>query len=451
MTFHRVLAEWSVWFWPMFANHLWQATLVALLAWVSIRLLTRASAQVRHLIGLVALVKFLVPSLWVMAAFRACGVEMPGSATGGAELMLRIAEPLVQTSGNNVIGLHSEIYCALSLGWLTGVLLFLARWYVRRRELVRILSNRNTIAGGREVESFDRLRKRLDLSRPVGLSAAPGIGSPVVRGVWRPMVVLPAGLAEALDRSELEAVMMHELVHIKQRDNLLGNLRMLVCCVFWFHPLVWRLDRKLADERELICDEQVVAAGNAPETYAAALWKVVQFGLGWPVAGASRAAGSNLKWRINLMLNFQSQSTSATPAANRAVAGLSVSILIAFALALAAFSRGEIRAQDAQNQKQPDEQVQPMDRTTRPTILYQEKAQYTKEARDNKVEGTVLLSVVFGADARLRGIKVVRALPDGLTENAIEAAEKIRFKPAEKDGKPVSVRGILEYSFRLDK
>jgi TonB family protein len=446
MKFHQVLAEWSMWFWPVFANHLWQATLVALPAGMAIRLLERAGARGRHLIGLVALIKFLVPSLWVMTALQACGVKLPGAATGGAALMLRIADPLVRVSGNQRIGLHSEVFCALSICWLTGVLLFLIRWHARRRKLMRVLSNRNAVVGGREIESFDRLRTRLNLSRRVGLSATSEIGSPVVWGVWHPIVVLPAGLAETLDRDELEVVMMHELIHIKHRDNLLGNLQMLVCCVFWFHPLVWWLDRKLADERELICDEQVVAVGHAPETYAAALWKVVRFGLGWPVAGASRAAGSNLKRRINLMLNFQSQLTTAT---NRAVAGLAVSVLIAFALALAAFSRGEVHAQEAQNEKQQDEQVQPMDRTTRPTILYQEKAEYTKEARDNEVEGTVLLNVVFGADARLHNIRVVRGLPDGLTEKAIEAAEKIRFKPAEKDGKPVSVRGTLEYSFRL--
>ncbi len=153
------------------------------------------------------------------------------------------------------------------------------------------------------------------------------------------------------------------------------------------------------------------------------------------------------------MLNSKYQQTSAT---NRVAAVLTFFVLIVFALSMAIFSRDTVRAGDSQDktgeqsEKQKDEPVQPMDKTTRPTILYQEKARYTKEARDNKTEGTVLLSVVFGADATLGSIKVVRGLPDGLTENAIEAARKIRFKPAEKDGKPVSVRGSLEYYFRLD-
>ena len=95
--------------------------------------------------------------------------------------------------------------------------------------------------------------------------------------------------------------------------------------------------------------------------------------------------------------------------------------------------------------------TQQMDASLRPTILYREKAKYTKEAKDNKVEGTVVLSVVFGADGQLGDIRVIRGLPHGLTQKAIEATSKIRFEPAMKDGQPVSVRGNIEFSFNLDK
>lgn len=82
-------------------------------------------------------------------------------------------------------------------------------------------------------------------------------------------------------------------------------------------------------------------------------------------------------------------------------------------------------------------------------ILYKEKAKYTEEARQNKVQGTVVLSAIFTSDGRVQSIRVVRGLPDGLTEKAIEAAQKIRFKPAEKNGAPVTVRGQLEFTFNL--
>jgi TonB family protein len=93
--------------------------------------------------------------------------------------------------------------------------------------------------------------------------------------------------------------------------------------------------------------------------------------------------------------------------------------------------------------------VEPMTASLRPTILYREKAKYTEEARQNKVQGSVVLQVVFHANGTITDVRVVRGLPDGLTEKAIEAAKRIRFQPAVKNGSPVSVRGTLDFSFNL--
>jgi TonB family protein len=93
--------------------------------------------------------------------------------------------------------------------------------------------------------------------------------------------------------------------------------------------------------------------------------------------------------------------------------------------------------------------VEPMTASLRPTILYREKAKYTEEARQNKIQGSVLLQVVFNVNGLVTDIKVIRGLPDGLTEKALEAAKKIRFNPAVKNGAPVSVRGTLDFAFNL--
>jgi TonB family protein len=97
----------------------------------------------------------------------------------------------------------------------------------------------------------------------------------------------------------------------------------------------------------------------------------------------------------------------------------------------------------------PGGDVGVMSEKLKPTILYREKAKYTEEARLNKIEGTVQLTIVFGADGRIHDIRTVRGLPYGLTETSIEAAQKIRFHPAVQDGKPVSVRATLEFTFAL--
>jgi len=104
----------------------------------------------------------------------------------------------------------------------------------------------------------------------------------------------------------------------------------------------------------------------------------------------------------------------------------------------------------AQSRGRKQTESKPQDRRP-PKILYREKAEYTQKARDRGIEGKVILDVVFQADGKITGIKVIQGLPDGLTEKAIEAAQKTRFEPAMKDGVPVNVRGKLDYHFSLGK
>ena len=83
------------------------------------------------------------------------------------------------------------------------------------------------------------------------------------------------------------------------------------------------------------------------------------------------------------------------------------------------------------------------------TVAKKPEPSYTRDARKNKIEGTVILRCVFAANGKVTNIRVVSGLPDGLTDRAIKAAQKIRFKPATKDGKPVSMWMQLEYNFNL--
>ncbi|HMB28714.1 MAG TPA: tetratricopeptide repeat protein [Blastocatellia bacterium] len=87
--------------------------------------------------------------------------------------------------------------------------------------------------------------------------------------------------------------------------------------------------------------------------------------------------------------------------------------------------------------------------SSRPTILYREKADYTQEARLAGVQGTVILMVVFADEGVLKHILVLQGLSHGLTGQAIAAARKVRFTPAMRDGKPTPVIGSLEYFFNL--
>jgi TonB family protein len=93
--------------------------------------------------------------------------------------------------------------------------------------------------------------------------------------------------------------------------------------------------------------------------------------------------------------------------------------------------------------------VLPATANLKPKITHAEKAEYTKEAKANRIQGTVQISAVFTADGQIINIQVIRGLPFGLNEEVIKAASKCKFKPAMKDGVPVSVRMLMEFSFQL--
>jgi TonB family protein len=89
------------------------------------------------------------------------------------------------------------------------------------------------------------------------------------------------------------------------------------------------------------------------------------------------------------------------------------------------------------------------DVTEKPRLQSKPEPTYTNEARNAGVEGTVVLKVIFAADGTVKHILIVEALPNGLTEQAVRAARRIKFTPANRDGKPVSMYMQLEYNFSL--
>ena len=90
-----------------------------------------------------------------------------------------------------------------------------------------------------------------------------------------------------------------------------------------------------------------------------------------------------------------------------------------------------------------DEKLTPLKITSKP------RANYTDSARMNMVQGTIKLAVEFGADGKIKAIIPFQKLPDGLTENCVEAAKNIKFEPAAKNGQAFSTIGILSYSFTI--
>ena len=119
--------------------------------------------------------------------------------------------------------------------------------------------------------------------------SSPWTFEPGVVGIWRPVLLLPEGLADRLTPAQLNAVIAHERCHVGRHDNLAAAVHMLVEAIFWFHPLVWWIERRMIDERERACDEAVLRAGNDPDEYAEGILDRLQI----HPAGTSRMRGGS--------------------------------------------------------------------------------------------------------------------------------------------------------------
>ena len=162
--------------------------------------------------------------------------------------------------------------------------------------------------------------------------------------------MLPESIGEHLNDSELEAIMLHELVHVQRRDNLIGNLQMAVVTLLWFHPLVWYVSRRLISEREQACDEKVLTVVGAPETYASSILKVVRFSFGWKVAGVSGAGnGSNLRRRIKNIMS--SNNTKRSAAWSRLFAGTLIGLAFVLMVVAGVNTRARIAGDESKSSR----------------------------------------------------------------------------------------------------
>ena len=319
MSVHAWFADWSLSWWPSFGNHLWQATLFGLAALLVTAFLRTSRAQTRYLILLVALLKFGVPSLLFVAGVERLGFQSPvlvvadgmpeGTAAKATNFALRMASPLPSAPAAQAIErggrhAHSEIYCGLSISWLLGFALFVAVWAKRRVGVLSEVRQAEVLQDGPVSDTVAEVSRQLGVRREVQVGISSHAAQPGVWGIRRPIVILPEGITSQLTVGELRSLLTHELAHVKRYDNLVSYFQMLVRSFFWFHPLVWWIDRRLLTEREAACDESVIRRGEAAEDYVSGLLKACRLSVTAPVAGLSRIMESNLKTRVERIMSI---------------------------------------------------------------------------------------------------------------------------------------------------
>jgi bla regulator protein blaR1 len=274
------------------ANHLWQSTLFAGVVGLLSLILRSNRAAVRHGLWLAASVKFLVPfSLLIGLGSQVEWRKAPVVPQARLDVVEQIREPLaILASPTRLLpqSAPSRAPAVLVTLWLCGFTANGLAWWRRWRQ----------------VHTVWRAASPLPLSLPIPVLSSSARLEPGVFGVFQPFLLLPDGLSELLPPEQFEAIVAHELCHVRRHDNLSSAIHMVVETLFWFHPMVWWIQARLVEERERACDEAVLQMGSDPQDYAEGIVTVCKFYLKSPLVCVSGVTGSDLKRRVEtIMLN----------------------------------------------------------------------------------------------------------------------------------------------------
>ena len=291
----------------------WQGALLGLAVAGVLWLCRRRSSNARYAVasgGLAALLAaplMTAAVLWqagrtsepVAVADRAADRELGSGSTVAHALAAR----------NSMEAVHARIAAALPgvvAVWLAGVSVLLVRmgggyWRVHRLHEAGLAA-----PASRWQQVAARLASRLGLSHAVRVVESRLVGTPTVVGWMRPIILLPVAALANLAPAQVEAILAHELAHIRRHDYLVNLLQSLGETVLFYHPAVWWVSGRIRAEREHCCDDVALVVSGDRVGYASALAALEEW-RGREVAPALGAAAGPLSGRVQRILDRPSE------------------------------------------------------------------------------------------------------------------------------------------------
>jgi beta-lactamase regulating signal transducer with metallopeptidase domain len=314
-------------------HSIWEGAIVVAITASVLTLIPRASARIRYAMLCVALLTHLTAPIVtaVVIAPRAISGAMfgrgltmdakadlplpqvaPSSDTGtsgAAAQTLSLTAPSL-TARIRALSLSAERYFQwLAILWLIGVGVSALRrvggWLLLRRLIARA-----TPAGAPVASRVGALAQKMGIQRAVQVLVSNAVTGPFTTGWWRPVIVLPLSMLSGLDPVHVDAIVAHELAHIRRWDYLVAIVQSVALTVLFHHPATWWLDRRLRIEREYCCDDLAVLASRDRVGYVRALAELESQRLGLPSLALAATDGS-LQHRVARLLGARSQTAAA--------------------------------------------------------------------------------------------------------------------------------------------
>lgn len=267
----------------------WQALALLAFVWLALKICRMKSPALRHqiwLFGLVAVVTLPLsskavqrfPPLQPASPLLNYVIEAPymvidfAPQTPAQTLPETAPEKAAAVSPVKATAKPSIVPPLLFAAWVIGALITLSRLMKSHLSLRRSLRQAQSL----HPVDLDCGELAVLIMGKVSLRLSPEVRSPILCGVFRPTILLPADIAGWTTPEERAAMIQHELAHVERRDMFVNLFQTALSVIFFFHPLVRYACRQLSLEREMACDDRVVEMGAAAEVYAAGILKVAE-------------------------------------------------------------------------------------------------------------------------------------------------------------------------------
>lgn len=267
-------------------HFLWQGALIAIICKLGLALLKKSSPHVRYVFAFSILMLMLgvtagtaITLYSSSAAISGVSPGVVGSSTGGIQTAAIEAVHLVESIYATTAILDiSKIEASLSpivpwfVGlWFIGVLLLSIQLFAGLIIVHKTRTEETSAAPQRIVESVSRLSSKLGIDRGIKVLESKKILVPTVIGWLKPVILLPGSVITGLAQEQLEAIIAHELAHIRRHDCIFNFLQSFVEVVLFFHPAMWWVSAQVRTEREHCCDDAAVAVCGDVKVYVDAL------------------------------------------------------------------------------------------------------------------------------------------------------------------------------------
>jgi TonB family protein len=284
-----------------------------------------------------------------------------------------------------------------------------------------------------------------------------GLGRGLGRG--QAMLLVPEGFFAAESpgleyQEDAGAALAHECAHMVRWDFAKNLFYECVAATVSYHPASWLMRRRIAETRELVCDEQAAdAMGNRPE-YAASLLRLATAMAG-PAARPFYANGTQAigVFDADILEERVMRLTMDVPKVGKArkiaMAVVATCALLGGAVTAMALSFDVTPEGGAVSAPAPEKIYKVGNGVTPPLLVHSVDAEFSKKAKDAKYQGVSVVSLVVDADGMPRHVHTIRKLGMGLDEKAIEAVRQYKFKPSMLHGKPVAVQITIEVNFHI--